>query len=737
MPLAVKAAVNPADTSEQLILFDNGLLRELGGVPAVPQQNIDDWTPGSAPLVTEQGFRKMYALVVTDWTEPSGYVMSNDGFVFAFGTATQPALEPGDVSGGNDRSFIDLVMDPAANGEGYAVRYNGTIEPSGGAVAIENRPIPHGIARRIYMPDFTTREYWVLDGWGRFFARHGAPAISVNGFPSEGALWFEDVAMGAAILDDTGTGWLGHRWGFVASMNGAQDPAGWQSIFRDRDPVFSDIVVLEDGLSADPLRIGLLSIYGFIHEFIASTAPVVIVAGEAVVDDTTRPQIPFTFQDPEGDAMQAAQLRIFESSVYDVGTNEVQTLQITGTPTGGNVVVGISTPSGRQTFQANHNSSDATVQGLIEALAGVEVGDVAVAGGSWPANTLSVTFQARMGKHNWPVMSLDVNNLTGGTTPTLVVGTTTAGVGIDPETADAIYEDNLTAEDRDVRLFELLEDLENGNYRAYVRAQDTSELWSDWAFWQWEQDVTRPATPTVAATLEGDVGAVLLDVTAASITAGARFGIQYRDDEAFPWRWVLDGWELVPDGQDHASVMDHTARYGVERTYRAVQYVPDPVNVGEFSALETALVESDEWTLVDPFGSSSLVLTVNGDKAKRWTRTVVAKEWWPDGRPNGVVMSSGGPRSRRVALEVYTLSQGEYDAVERLLGEARLYLLRDPFGRDWYVKLRDDVQFEHITMRPLPDEDFPIGHVHAISLPVTEVDRPVAGPTTGPLALLV
>ncbi len=943
MPIAVKAVVNPNDSTERLILFDNGNLVSVGGVPQVPMENEADWSPGSGILVPEAGPRRIYALVVTDWTTPSGYTLSNDGFIFAFGTATQPALEPGDIAGGNDRTFIDLTMDPAANGQGYALRYNGTIETSGGAVAIDNRPTPDGIARRIFMPDYVTREYWVLDGWGRFFARHSAPSISVGGFPAEAVLWRDDIAMGAHILDDTGAGWLGHRWGFVEQLNGAQEPDGWQTLFRERDPIYSDIVVVDDGLGANPLRFGLLTIYGTILEYVASTAPQVIVRSpDDPTTDTTRPQIAWAFIDAEGDAQKTVQIRVFTDAQYLAGSpvNEVQSVALTGSPTGGNFKLTLPWVN-EETADIAWNATAAAVQSALEALPSVAVGDVAVSGGPLPGTAVSVTFQGSLAAHDWPLMT-GTDTLTGGTSPAVAVTQTTAGVGIDPgDTDNPVFEADLGAADLHVRLVDIDIDLTNDTYRAYVRASDTSDLFSPWHYKQWLQNVTVPATPTLTASESGTLGDVLLQVQAwnaamfpgasgdyvstpdsvpLSITGdldlrvraaaddwtpasigtlvakrvttanqrsymlrlltdgtlqfswsndgtaelnatsiatgipdgearfvrvtidvdngaagrtitfytstdgltwtqlgspvvqagttsifdstsaveigtrqtgtiepfdgtiyyveirngidgtivasprftgtptfqdgqgntwtvngnvtvnapvGTRLGVQYRDDETQPWRWVLNGWELIPDGLLHANVTDHTIIYGRQRCYRAIYYVPDPLLVSLFSVEECITVSPTGcfWTLVDPEGTwSGLRITVSGEHRRTFDREVISRTYWPDGRAEATVMSSGGPRSRIVPLELFSLSAGDQEVLERLLGGTRLYFYRDLLGNAWFVKLSGNVRYDRITPDPRSTEESEL--VYHLSLPLTEVGRPVSGPTTGPLALL-
>lgn len=110
------------------------------------------------------------------------------------------------------------------------------------------------------------------------------------------------------------------------------------------------------------------------------------------------------------------------------GTNEVQTVTITGTPTGGNFTL---TFSGQTTANIAHNATSGAVQTALEALSNIAPGDVVVTGGPGPGTPYVVTFGGAYGKTNVPVMTA-AHTFTGGTTPNVAVTTTTEGVGASP-----------------------------------------------------------------------------------------------------------------------------------------------------------------------------------------------------------------------------------------------------------------------------------------------------------------
>jgi hypothetical protein len=110
----------------------------------------------------------------------------------------------------------------------------------------------------------------------------------------------------------------------------------------------------------------------------------------------------------------------------EAAINEVQTITVTGTPTGGNFVISVLGQPATILF----NSTNAQAQTAINAaLAVFGTGyTVTVTSGPLPGTPLTVTFDgAGVAGRNIPQMSLVTNALTGGTTPTATFGTTTAG----------------------------------------------------------------------------------------------------------------------------------------------------------------------------------------------------------------------------------------------------------------------------------------------------------------------
>jgi hypothetical protein len=101
------------------------------------------------------------------------------------------------------------------------------------------------------------------------------------------------------------------------------------------------------------------------------------------------------------------------------GTSEVQTVTITGAPTGGTFTL---TFTGEETDTIAFNAAATTVQTALNALPNLD--GVTVSGGA--GGPYTVTFPASMG--NVDQMTGDGTGLTGGTAPAVAVATTTPGV---------------------------------------------------------------------------------------------------------------------------------------------------------------------------------------------------------------------------------------------------------------------------------------------------------------------
>lgn len=108
---------------------------------------------------------------------------------------------------------------------------------------------------------------------------------------------------------------------------------------------------------------------------------------------------------------------------YGGRTSEVQTVTITGVPTGGSFTL---TFNGQTTAAIAYNATAATVKTALEALSNIAVGDVVVTGGALPGAAVTVTFAGVYSGINVAALTATAS-LTGGTSPAVAVATATAG----------------------------------------------------------------------------------------------------------------------------------------------------------------------------------------------------------------------------------------------------------------------------------------------------------------------
>jgi hypothetical protein len=105
-------------------------------------------------------------------------------------------------------------------------------------------------------------------------------------------------------------------------------------------------------------------------------------------------------------------------------SNEVQTLTITGSPTGGTFTL---TYSGQTTAAIAYNASAAVVEDALEALSNIASGDVVTGGGALPGTPVTITFTGNLAGQNVGALTANGSGLTGGTAPAATITETTPG----------------------------------------------------------------------------------------------------------------------------------------------------------------------------------------------------------------------------------------------------------------------------------------------------------------------
>lgn len=115
---------------------------------------------------------------------------------------------------------------------------------------------------------------------------------------------------------------------------------------------------------------------------------------------------------------------VLDAEVPAAGTDEVQTVTVTGTPTGGTYTL---TFDSQTTSGIAFDATASAVQTALEGLSNIDSGDVVCAGGPHPDTAVTVTFGGQYDGVDVEQMTGDATGLTGGTTPDVTVTTTTPG----------------------------------------------------------------------------------------------------------------------------------------------------------------------------------------------------------------------------------------------------------------------------------------------------------------------
>jgi hypothetical protein len=628
--------VNPANKDQRYIVWSNGWIQPIGGALPVAQAEArfgESPVAPNAPTFYEGGGHPVCSAKVISWSTPSGYTMNIWGSVFNWGGTTVPS------DGGPPNVWLyqpvfgyynDFVMNPAGNGQGYALNYDGdVIAFSTGTPGITHSAFLTGTgvqALRLYM-DWTSKRYWVLDSLGRWWGMNGGNNLAVGALPPLGILPGDQTGMQFAgdLYDYTAAakGWHLNQFGQVNALGGAADAPGHPGPLGYK--IYQDIKIISQ---ASPIRLALLNEFGGIFEYIVSTAPTVTVQlPNATQTTTTRPTVGWTVFDPEGDAVVSWDLSVANSTQY-------------------------------------------------------------------------------------------------------------GGGGFDPWVSTVVY--RITGQTSgNTRSLQLPVDLPNATYRAYVRVRDASGLQSTTANITWIQNVTRPTTPTVTPTVTGSpIQRVSLLINRGTLIANERVGVQYQDADDTTWRWVQNGWDLVPDGSGNATVIDYGAGFGVQRTYRAVHYVYDSAtgawNGSDFSTTANAtLTDKSKWVLAT--ADSSDQMTIRVQPGLRFTQETRAGTFWPSGREDPIVIRDGVPKFMSTSLSLWVLDNATRVALEAIL-RSQVLLLRDPFGHRYYVVPVQNIEQTPMHASPLLTETTPLRDANVFSFEIQRVARPKTGPLVGPLA---
>lgn len=104
--------------------------------------------------------------------------------------------------------------------------------------------------------------------------------------------------------------------------------------------------------------------------------------------------------------------------------DELQSVTITGTPTGGTFVLRFG---GQNTSALNWNCTASQMQTALQALSSIGSGNALVTGGPGPGTAFQVEFTGTLGYTSQALITLQTNSLLGGSSPTVAIAEVKAG----------------------------------------------------------------------------------------------------------------------------------------------------------------------------------------------------------------------------------------------------------------------------------------------------------------------
>lgn len=718
-PTIVDIAVNPGNAAQRYVLWSTGRVDAIGGAPTITTGPV--WYDRTDQPVG-------VALWISNWANGQGYILDYTG-KFNPVNGAAPLGTGGYVTGvpqAAHRKYVDWVWDPAGTGKGYVVDHWGQLYAFGGATP-PTRTGPrwgHPVCKRIRGIWTPSLKIILLDQYGGLWAEFGA----VIGNGEHGKLRWPgwDAARDFVVVDwTTGKGYVLDLYGGHNAWGGAVVITGWR--FKNGADVGRRHHCL------DPVNLIFWVIWegAVLYEFTNVAAPTVVAGG---------------------------------------GTNEVQTVTVTGSPTGGTFKL---IYSGQTTGTIAWNASAATVQTALEALSNIGVGDVAVTGGPGPGTPWTVTFTGALGSTNVAAMTLTANLLTGGSSPSVTIATLTDGINGTPAATTTTthrptlawgYTDQLNLSQINWQLYVFTSafaaghsmtdpsvwassavvaasgtqpsqrgivantDLPNDTYVLFVRARNYGGVWSDWSSYTWTQAVSPPTGPTsMTATADNTNFRVDLSCNCSgSLGTSTNVTFQYSDDGGSTWNEVR-GSEQLPIATSVAT-KDYDIPLGVTRQYRAFTYKASPRVVSPLSATVSATVTNRKYVLTntaDPTQGGEVFVKDAPEWSKNSSSGVFQGVGDGDTEVYPVVVSDGVPKARRQSITVECDGLAQWLLVKAVVESDDTLLLRDPFGDVMYCRVVGDYTRTQQFKRPYPTEVTPLRHNHLVKIPLQEIQPPL------------
>jgi hypothetical protein len=263
-------------------------------------------------------------------------------------------------------------------------------------------------------------------------------------------------------------------------------------------------------------------------------------------------------------------------------------------------------------------------------------------------------------------------------------------------------------------------DLPNGEYRAYVWVTDAAGQRSDTAYTQFDINVVRPGTPSLAVSTDLLNMGLRVTGTGGSPTPGGSTLVVEASDDGNTWEVVWGSGETFPIGT--VDFVDVEIPFNSVRYYRAKTVRPDPYIASAYSATVEGTLTFDGWVLSDPRELGAWVeILVHPDF--RILKDTGAVKYNRGGGVHGLTVYSGAVDDE-LSIPLWALNRASYEGLAELLFKERVLLLRDPWRRAWFGTPIDQVELSPIKAGPEPGEDTSLRYAQTINLTFVQTERP-------------
>jgi hypothetical protein len=157
-------------------------------------------------------------------------------------------------------------------------------------------------------------------------------------------------------------------------------------------------------------------------------------------------------------------------------------------------------------------------------------------------------------------------------------------------------------------------------------------------------------------------------------------------------------------------------------------FLPAPFNTSPWSTTATAtLTPSSIFTLTAP-SNAALGGIVTVAEPPQEVSLVLSGVFNPAGRKNAVVISEGGPLGPQIQVKLREVGTTARQMIDTIMAADTDMLLRDPFGRAWYVRPQTNLTRVQILAAKAAGDVPSVLDLHENTLQLVAIDRPDTGP---------